>query len=160
MFKNLFKPKPADIVSPMCGTIIPLEKVNDPVFSEKSMGDGFAVKFSEGNVYSPVDGEIILTFPTKHAIGIKSDDRNEILVHIGLDTVTLNGEGFDLKVEVGQRVQKGDLLVEVKHEFFKDKGIDMTSPIIITNLKGRRVVMLKKDELVKEGDYGLIAIKV
>lgn len=160
MLSKLFKPKAADIVAPMNGTIIPLSQVKDPVFSEKTMGDGFAIVFKDGHVYAPVDGEVIMTFPTKHAIGIKATDRNELLVHVGLDTVNCKGEGLELKVTAGQIIKKGDLLVEVNHQYFIDKNVDMTSPVIITNLKGRRVVMLKENEYIKSGDGGIIAIKV
>lgn len=160
MFKNLFKPKATDCVAPMKGKVISLDNVKDPVFSEKTLGDGFAIEFNEGNVYSPVDGEIIMTFPTKHALGIKATDRNEYLIHLGLDTVNLKGEGFNLVVETGQVVKKGDLLVEVNHDFFKEHNVDMTSPVIVTNLKGRKVVLLKENEVVDKGEAGIFAIKV
>lgn len=160
MFKNLFKPKALDLVSPMTGKVIALASVKDEVFSSKSMGDGFAVELASGNVHAPVDGEVVLVFPTKHAIGLKGDDRNEYLIHIGMDTVNLGGEGFTTHVEVGQKVTKGQLMVEVDHEFFKSKNIDLTSPVIVTNLNGRRVIQLKQDVQVNQGESGIIAIKV
>ncbi|CAM4185903.1 PTS glucose transporter subunit IIA [Erysipelothrix inopinata] len=160
MFSKIFKPKPLDLVSPMMGKVIAMEHVNDPVFSEKAMGDGFAIEFTDGNVFAPVDGEVVALFPTNHAIGIRGNDRNEFLIHIGLDTVNFKGEGFKAHVEMGQQVKKGDLLLEVNHKFFKDNDVDMTSPVIVTNLNGRRVILLKDGENVESGTPGIIAIKV
>ncbi|MEG0327952.1 MAG: PTS glucose transporter subunit IIA [Erysipelothrix sp.] len=160
MFSKIFKPKPLDLVSPMTGKVIAMDQVNDPVFSEKTMGDGFAVEFTQGNVIAPVDGEIVALFPTNHAIGIKGSDRNEFLIHIGLDTVNFKGEGFRVHVEMGQQIKKGDILLEVNHEFFKEHQVDMTSPVIVTNLNGRKVVLLKDGEEVTAGTSGIIAIKV
>lgn len=159
MFKKLFGPKPIDFVSPMTGEIIAMEDVNDPVFSEKTIGDGFAIKIDEGDVYSPVDGVVVAVFPTNHAIGIKSDDRNEFLIHIGLDTCTHEGRGLKSFVKIDDRVSKGDKLVEVDHDYFKENNVDMTSPIIVTNLHGRLPIKLKEGR-VSAGDTEILAIKV
>jgi len=159
MLKKLFKPKPTSFVAPMTGELIPITEVKDPVFSEKAAGDGFAIILEEGNVYSPVDGEVLIVFPTKHAIGLKSDDRNQYLVHIGLNTVEHGGKGLTSHVEVGMRVSKGDLLVEVDHDYFKQENVDLTSPILITNLNGRKVNLLKQGKVTaKEAD--ILAITV
>ena len=159
MFKKLFKPKPVDFILPMKGAIIPLESVKDEAFSSKAIGDGFAISFTDGDVYSPVNGEVILVFPSKHAIGIKSDDRNEYLIHIGLDTVTHEGKGFDCKVSVGDRVSAGQLIVSVDHDYFAREHVDMTSPIIITNLNGRKVRLLKEGAFeAKEKDVLAITV--
>lgn len=160
MFRKLFKPKAADIVSPVSGNFISIDKVNDPVFSEKTMGDGFAVELRDGHVYSPVDGEIVTVFPTNHAIGIKAEDRNEILIHIGLDTVKFGGEGLKPKVQQGDKVKKGDLLVEVDLPFFKENEVDMTTLVIITNLNGRRVEVINEQTYVNVEEGELIAIRV
>lgn len=154
---QFFKPKPTDFVAPMSGTLIPLHKVRDQVFSSKSMGDGFAIELNEGTVVSPVDGEIILVFPTKHAIGVLGEDKNEYLLHVGLDTVYLQGEGFQVHVEVGTKVKKGDPLLTIDLPLMKSKNIDLTSPILITNLEGRGIKLLKKGE-VKQGDKDIIQI--
>ena len=159
MFKKMFKPKPTDFIAPMTGKLIPITEVSDPVFAEKTVGDGFAIMLEEGNVYSPVDGEVIAIFPTKHAIGLKADDRNQYLVHIGLNTVLHEGKGLSSTVEVGMRVKKGDLLVEVDHDYFKAEGVDLTSPILITNLNGRKVNLLKEG-VVKAKEEGILAITV
>lgn len=155
---NFFKPKPADFISPFKGKIVKLEDVNDPVFSSKSMGDGYAVCFEEGNVYSPVNGKVVAVFPSKHAIGIKAEDRNEYLIHVGLDTVNYNGKGFIQHVNLDDTVKKGDLLLEVDHAFFKQNKVDMTSMVIITNLRGRQFKLLKQD-YVDEKEEGIFYIK-
>lgn len=160
MFKKLFKKKATDVVAPMDGKMLSLDNVNDPVFSERAMGDGFAIDFKSGDVYSPVDGEIVAVFPTNHAIGIKSDDRNEYLVHIGLDTVMHKGEGFESFVKQNDRVAKGDLLVKVNHEYFRENNVEMISPIIVTNLNGRKVELLRVNEELKHGDDEILRIFV
>lgn len=160
MFKNLFKKKASDLVSPMKGKLVSLDDVNDPVFKERAIGDGFAIDLKEGNVYSPVSGEIVALFPTNHAIGIKSEDRNEYLVHIGLETVGLKGQGFKSSLKQGDNVKKGDLLVEVDHAFFKEKEIDMMSPVIVTNLNGREIEVLKEGENVEVGTEEILRIFV
>ncbi len=102
MFKFLKKNKEIELISPMTGDIIPLEEVPDPVFSEKMMGDGIAIEPSEGKVLSPIDGKIATIFPTNHAIGLVNKEGLEILIHIGIDTVELKGEGFTRIAEEGK----------------------------------------------------------
>lgn len=97
------------VFSPLNGTVIPLEKVPDPVFSDKVLGDGCAVIPADGKIYSPVDGEISSVAETKHAYGISSDDGLEILIHFGLDTVSMKGSGFISHVSVGEKVKKGQI---------------------------------------------------
>ena len=155
---QFFKPKPVDFIAPFGGKIIKLEDVNDPVFSQKSIGDGYAVEFKKGDVYCPVDGEVIALFPTKHAIGIKAVDRNEYLLHIGLDTVNFNGEGFVEHVKLNDIVKKGQLLLSVDHKFFKDNKVDMTSMVVVTNLRGRQFKMIK-DGILAEKEAAVFYIK-
>ena len=120
-------------VSPMEGNVIPLSEVDDKVFSSGMMGKGFAVELSDGKVVSPVNGTIVMTFPTKHAYGIKTDDGVEILVHIGMDTVELEGKGFTSHVENDQRINKGDLLCSVDLETIKAAGKSLVSTVVITS---------------------------
>lgn len=157
MFKNLFKPKATNFVAPFDGRIMPIEEVPDPVFSEKAMGDGFAIEMQTGEVYSPVNGEVIALFPTGHAIGIKSEDRNQYLIHLGLNTVNFKGEGFTTLVEVGQKVKQGELISKVDLEFFKKQSISMISPIIVTNANQRKIRILKEG-YVKAKESDIIAI--
>ncbi|MFS0750554.1 PTS glucose transporter subunit IIA [Oceanobacillus sp. 1P07AA] len=145
MFKNLFKskekePKKITIVAPITGEIIPLEDVPDPVFSQKMMGEGVAVMPSEGEVVSPVDGEIIQVFPTKHAIGILAENDAEILIHIGLDTVNLDGEGFTAHVKDGDKVKVGDKLMSFDIATIEEKAPSSITPIIISNTDDVREV--------------------
>src|SRR5699024_6953272 len=115
------------------GKFVNLEDISDPVFSQKMMGEGMAIEPSEGEIVSPVEGEIVQTFSTKHAIGIKAKNGAEILIHIGLETVSLKGEGFSTYVEQGQKVEAGDLLVTVNLDFLKEKEIDIVTPLVVTN---------------------------
>lgn len=113
--------------------MIALEDVNDPIFSSKAMGEGVAFKLTDGHIYSPVEGEVIMAAKTGHAIGLKSTNGAEVLIHIGMDTVNMNGEGFNVLVKEGQKVSKGDLLVEADLEVIKKAGYDNITPVIITN---------------------------
>lgn len=119
------------IVSPINGKVIPLDQVPDPVFSDKVLGDGCAVIPDDGKIYSPVDGEISSIAETKHAYGFSSDNGLEILVHFGLETVALKGEGFTSLVEVGQKVKVGDLIAEVDLDVLKQHNINLTTPVLI-----------------------------
>ena len=121
------------ISSPLNGTLIPLNQIDDPVFGSGAMGRGVAVKDPEGKVYSPFDGEITVFFPTKHAIGLKSNDGIELLIHVGMDTVKLNGEGFTAKADVGDKVKRGQLLLEFDSNVIKKAGYPTTTPVVVTN---------------------------
>lgn len=121
------------ISSPLNGTLIPLNEIDDPVFASGAMGRGIAVKNPEGKVYSPFDGEITVFFPTKHAIGLKSDNGIELLIHVGMDTVKLNGEGFTSKAEAGDKVKRGQLLLEFSPDVIKKAGYQTTTPVVVTN---------------------------
>ncbi|MBO4401067.1 MAG: PTS glucose transporter subunit IIA [Selenomonadaceae bacterium] len=121
------------ISSPLNGTLIPLNEIDDPVFASGAMGRGIAVKNPDGKVYSPFDGEITVFFPTKHAIGLKSNDGIELLIHVGMDTVKLNGEGFTSKAEAGDKVKRGQLLLEFDSNVIKKAGYQTTTPVVVTN---------------------------
>ncbi|WP_066070145.1 PTS sugar transporter subunit IIA [Neobacillus soli] len=134
MFKNLFKKaKPLEIYTPVNGEIIPIEEVPDPVFSQKMMGEGVAVIPSTGNIHAPVDGTIMLVADTKHAIGIRAEDGTEILIHVGLETVSLKGQGFTVAVNMGDKVSVGQLLIEVDWEYIGKHAKSIVTPIVITN---------------------------
>lgn len=138
MFKKLFgkKEEPVttiQLMSPLSGTAVDLSTVPDPVFSEKMMGDGIAIQPDEGIVVSPVDGEIMQVFPTKHAVGIRANNGAEILIHIGLETVSLKGEGFETHVKQGDMVKAGDKLVTFDLAVISEKAKSTVTPLIITN---------------------------
>ncbi|QWC02199.1 glucose-specific PTS transporter subunit IIBC [Staphylococcus sp. MZ3] len=118
--------------APLTGEVTPLSKVPDQVFSEKMMGDGIAIKPSQGEVRAPFNGKVQMIFPTKHAIGLVSDSGLELLIHIGLDTVKLNGEGFTLHVEEGQEVKQGDLLINFDLDYIRNHAKSDITPIIVT----------------------------
>ncbi|EMF0409376.1 beta-glucoside-specific PTS transporter subunit IIABC [Enterococcus faecium] len=124
-----------DIVlsTPAAGEIIDLSEVNDPTFASGSLGEGFAIIPTDGKIYSPVNGEVSTVFPTKHAIGVVSEEGAEILIHIGIDTVNLNGKYFQSAVSDGKKVRKGDLLMEVDLQELIKEGYDPTTMVIVTN---------------------------
>ena len=119
------------IVSPLNGKVVPLEEVPDPVFSEKILGDGIAVIPTDGKIVSPVDGEVISVADTLHAYGFAAEDGMEILVHFGLETVSLNGEVFKSHVKVGDKVKKGDLIAEADIAGIQAKGLQPITPVLI-----------------------------
>ncbi|MGX7030599.1 beta-glucoside-specific PTS transporter subunit IIABC [Vagococcus zengguangii] len=123
------------LVNPIKGEIVQLKDVKDDAFAQEIMGKGIAIEPEEGKVYSPCDGTVMTVFPTKHAIGLISDEGSEILIHLGMDTVQLNGQYFETHVESGQKVSKGDLLVSFDLEAIKAAGYSMVTPIIVTNTR-------------------------
>lgn len=140
------------IVSPLAGETVALASVNDPVFSSEAMGQGIAVKPSGDTVYSPVDGTVQIAFETGHAYGLKSDDGAEVLIHIGIDTVSMEGKGFTQKVSANQKVKKGDVLGTFDSKAIADAGLDDTTMIIITNTADYSEVTPVADGSVREGD--------
>ncbi|MBY8910660.1 PTS glucose transporter subunit IIA, partial [Salinicoccus roseus] len=128
-----------DIYSPIEGEAVELTEVPDQVFSEKMMGDGVAIKPTSGTVRAPFDGEVVTDFPTKHALGLTNEGGLELLVHFGLDTVNLKGEGFDLKVAAGDKIKKGDVLMEVDLDYIRENAKSDITPIIITGPAGTEI---------------------
>ena len=135
MFSFLKKKESARIVlaSPVKGTVVSLKQVNDPTFSEEMLGKGVAVIPTEGKIYAPADGEISLLFDTLHAVSMTTTDGVEILIHVGLDTVKLKGDGFVAHVATGDTVKKGDLLLSVDLEALKADGYDTVTPMVVCN---------------------------
>lgn len=165
MFKNLFKKDNKDfkdegivILNPVDGEVVTLDKVPDEVFSQKMLGDGFAVKPSGEKVYAPVAGEVKVLFPTLHAIAIETKEGIEILVHIGIDTVELKGEGFEAHVKIGDQINAGDLLVSFNKKIIEDGGKDTITPVIITNMD--IVKDLSMDYGVKKANTKAAEVKV
>lgn len=125
----------ATLVSPENGKIMPLSEVKDDVFSSGAMGKGIAIEPTDGVLHAPADGKIIMTFETGHAIGMKTKTGAEILMHIGMDTVNLQGKGFDTLVEKDQEVKAGDPLVKFDIDLIKKAGYPVTTPMVVTNSK-------------------------
>lgn len=130
---GIFSKKAIEIKSPINGRIIPIEDVPDQVFAQKMVGDGVAIEAAEGSVVSPVDGEVVQIFPTKHAIGLRTQEGIEILIHVGIDTVNMKGEGFVALIEKGDKVKIGQELVKFDLNLVKEKAKSVISPVIITN---------------------------
>ncbi|KIL48856.1 PTS glucose transporter subunit IIA [Jeotgalibacillus alimentarius] len=138
MLKKLFGkkeevPKNVEIKSPLTGNLLTLDEVPDPVFSQKMMGDGVAIEPTDGKVVSPIDGEVVQVFPTKHAIGLKAKNGAEILIHIGLETVSMEGNGFEAHVSEGSKVNVGDPLVTFDLELVRSEAKSIITPVIVTN---------------------------
>lgn len=119
------------VYSPLEGTIEPLTEVPDEMFAQKMLGDGMAIIPSGNKVYSPVNGVVTLVYETKHAIGLKTDDGLEVLIHMGIDTVSLKGKPFKIKAKVDQRVSVGDLLAVVNWKYIEKKGLNTVVPVIV-----------------------------
>ena len=143
--------------APLNGQAVALEQVPDEVFSQKVLGDGLGIIPSDGKIYSPVNGEISSVAETLHAYGFTSDDELEILVHVGLDTVALKGEGFKSYVKEGDRVQVGDLVAEVDLELLKSKGINPITPVLVCD-GGDDKVMTAAEGAVKAGKDAVITL--
>jgi PTS system beta-glucosides-specific IIC component len=131
---------PQGVHSPLTGTVVPLADVADPIFSAGLLGPGVAIEPSTGVVLAPVDGRVIVLPPSAHAVGIRADNGDEILVHIGIDTVKLKGEGFIAHVQNGDVVRVGDPLVEFDRETIQAAGYSLTTPVVVTNAKGSELV--------------------
>lgn len=141
-----------NVSSPVTGEVVPLEQVSDETFAKEIMGKGIAVMPAEGRVVSPVDGKIQMIFKTKHAIGILSEDGAEILIHIGIDTVKLDGKHFKAHVKNGDSVKKGDLLVEFDKDAIIAEGYQVVTPVIITNSANYLDVLAKDVKEIKAGE--------
>ncbi|MGM0216971.1 PTS sugar transporter subunit IIA [Enterococcus sp. AZ126] len=156
MFGFLKKKEPVQLNETMyavaTGNLIPISEVNDPVFSQKMMGDGFAVIPESGEIYSPIDGVVLSVFQTKHAVGMKMANGLEILLHMGIDTVELNGAPFEVKVSEGSKVSQGTLIATVDLEAIKNAGKAIDMVVVITNMDAVKSFDLSRTGQVKAGD--------
>ncbi|MGP4080605.1 glucose-specific PTS transporter subunit IIBC [Pseudalkalibacillus sp. R45] len=147
------------IVSPIKGEILPITEVPDQVFSGKMMGDGFAIKPEEGTVVSPIDGKVVNVFPTKHAIGLETAGGREILIHFGIDTVNLKGEGFEIMVEQGDEVKRGQTLMKADLDYISEHAASTITPIVFTNLQEGEKVKIEKSGSVDLNENDIISIE-
>ena len=147
------------LVTPIVGDIVALADVNDPVFSSGAMGQGIAVKPSQGVVYAPADAEVSIAFPTGHAFGLKTTDGAEVLIHVGIDTVSMNGEGFEAKVAQGDKVKAGDVLGTFDSNKIAAAGLDDTTMVIVTNTADYASVAPVATGSVVKGD-AVIEVKI
>lgn len=147
------------ITSPLSGEVLPLTQVKDQVFSSGALGKGVAIKPSEGKLYAPADGVVTTLFPTGHAVGITTETGAEILMHIGMDTVELDGQGFTVKVKQDDHVKKGDLLVEFDIEAIEAAGFSTITPIVVTNTSDFMDVLDMDQKEVIHGEDFLTIVK-
>ena len=147
------------LVTPIVGDVVALADVNDPVFSSGAMGQGIAVKPSQGVVYAPADAEVSIAFPTGHAFGLKTTDGAEVLIHVGIDTVSMNGEGFEAKVAQGDKVKAGDVLGTFDSNKIAAAGLDDTTMVIVTNTADYASVAPVATGSVVKGD-AVIEVKI
>ena len=154
MFDFLKKNKAAaDLPEAPANTLLAVQNgKNDPTFGEEMLGKGMAIEPSEGKLYSPIDGSVAVVIDTKHALSIVSDNGAEILMHVGLDTVKLKGKYFTPKVSVGDKVKKGDLILEFDIDALKGEGFDVITPIIICNSDIYKEVKTNVGQEVSVGD--------
>ncbi len=145
-------------VSPIKGKVLPITEVPDQVFAGKMMGDGFAILPEEGTVVAPADATILNLFPTKHAIGLETTTGREILIHFGIDTVNLKGEGFEALVSQGDKVTKGQPLLKVDLDFVAKNATSTITPIVFTNLKSGETISIVKEGNVSLNQEGIITI--
>lgn len=143
---------PILVMAPVQGIIAPLASAQDEAFASEALGKGIVIEPEDGNVVSPVSGTVATLFPTKHAIGIVSDDGAEILIHIGINTVELNGQGFEAKVRQGDRVHAGDLLVKFDPDFIRKAGYSTQTMVIITNTGQYGDILTQADHHVASND--------
>ena len=144
--------EPQNIASPIDGEVKDLYQVNDEVFSQELAGKGVAIVPSNNQVVSPVNGTVSMVFPTKHAIGVTSDKGVELLIHIGIDTVKLDGKYFEASIKVGDEVKKGDVLVKFDKEAIEKEGYDLTTMFTVSNTADYNDVLPTKTGKVKSGE--------
>ncbi len=144
------KKRAINLFAPVSGDLIAIEKVDDEVFSSKALGEGFAIKPTNGDVYSPIEGTVTSVFPTKHAISLKTKDKLEVLVHLGIDTVELNGKGFETFVQEGDTVTESTKLVNVDLDYLVKEKKASDVMVIFTNLDQRKLVY--NEGSVEQGD--------
>lgn len=154
------KQKRMAVASPMNGKVISICDVPDPVFSQKLVGDGYAVDPTSGIVTAPVSGELVQLFPTKHAFGIKTPEGLEVLVHVGIDTVQLKGEGFSSFASVGDQVTAGQKILEVDLEVLKQAGKSTITPVIITNMTEVKSLESCENQIIIESGNPMFVVEL
>lgn len=160
MNENKSKSIPQVILAPLTGKAVPLSEVPDPVFSEKVLGDGVAIIPADGKIVSPVDGEISTVAETSHAYGFTSENGQEVLVHVGLETVSLNGECFKVYGKAGDKVKAGDLVAEVDLEYLKEREINPITPVLIcSDTEGKELQYIEGDVKAGESEVLVLAEK-
>lgn len=149
---DLFKKKGTEIGAPVTGQCVELSQVKDATFSSGALGKGVAIIPSDGKVVAPIDGTIQVIFPTGHAIAMTTEDGMEILIHVGIDTVKLDGKHFEIMANMGDQVKKGDLLVKADIEAIKREGYDCITPVLLCNAGDYKVIDTLTGKKVQNGE--------
>ncbi len=150
---NLFNKKnEIEVFAPLQGKVVKLNEIPDPVFSSGMMGDGVGIEASENLVKAPFDGEVVTLFPTNHAIGLINAEGVEVLIHVGINTVEMNGEGFKAHVAQGDKVKQGELLLEFDADLIHEKGYSSLTPVIITNSAELKSIQINNKENIDFSD--------
>jgi glucose-specific phosphotransferase system IIA component len=142
---NFFKPKPTStsLLSPVRGELIDVTTLSDPIMAAQTLGPSIAIRPTEGTLVAPFDGTVLFVFPTKHALGLRSDAGLEMLVHIGIDTVSLDGKPFTLTIKDKQRIKAGQIIGYIDLEFIQNAGLDPVTVLIMTSLIGQTLNLPK-----------------
>lgn len=158
LFSKLFQPNEKNFVSPMTGKVVAMSDIPDPAFAQKMMGDGCGIELTDGTIVAPFDAKVTAAFPTGHAFGLEAkEDGTEVLIHIGIDTVEMEGEGFSSNIKVGDEVKQGEVLVVVDLEAVQEAGKSLVSPIAFTG--NNKVEVFKIGQNVVAGEKGLLNYK-
>lgn len=144
---NLFKQNDDNIYSVVDGVSFPIEEVSDVTFSTKILGEGVAIAPTSSIIYAPCSGKLVTLFPTGHAFGIKRKDGLEVLVHVGVDTVTLKGKGFTIFKKQNEFVKKGEKILEVDFHYLSQMNLDSTIMVILTNLQNKKINFINYGEV-------------
>lgn len=158
--ENVASKPSSSLIAPVSGQAIPLSEVPDQVFAEKLAGDGIGIIAEGDTVVAPADGELTLVFKTKHAFAMTLDNGLELLVHIGLETVSLNGEGFEQLVEQGTRVKAGTPIMKIDTNFIASKGLSLATPVLITNVDATKSITPVATGKVVAGETTVINFEV
>lgn len=159
LFNKLHKIKDLNVYAPVSGNILKLESLNDGVFSEHLLGEGLVIKPTSELVQAPFDGKVVMTVESNHAIGLLSETGVEVLIHIGIDTVMMNGDGFVLKVKQDNKVKKGDALIEFSKEKIKEAGYKDDVVVIVSNSNDFSLVEITKRNKLNTGDLAITVTK-
>jgi PTS system glucose-specific IIA component len=160
MFNVFSSTNQVEILAPLTGEVIDLSDVPDEVFAAKTVGDGIAIKPTNDKLLAPVDGVVKQLFPTKHALGIETEEGVEVLIHIVINTVELKGEGFEKLVNKGDKINSGDELIQFDLEFIEDNATSIITPIVITN--GDQFDQLEKEDIsqVTAGEDRILTVTI
>ena len=159
---NIFgnKQKKEEILAPLTGEVLALSEVPDKVFAAKTVGDGVAIKPTGNQLLAPVAGEVKQLFPTKHALGIETETGVELLIHIGINTVELDGEGFEKFVDKGDQINVGDKLIEFDLDYIAENATSIITPVVITNIKDLEGFEIADLKQVTAGQDKLLTVNV